>query len=148
MQVRGVMTTHPSVVTPDDLISRAARILRDRNIGILPVIDNLRDRSLMGVLTDRDIVVRCVAEGHQGGCRVRDHMTRGSVTVAELDADAAEVAAKMEGFQLRRLPVLDEFGKLIGIVSLSDLVRRVPRGERGPLEQPEPFAPRVLAFAH
>ncbi|MFI5311409.1 MAG: CBS domain-containing protein, partial [Gemmatimonadales bacterium] len=105
MKTRDVMKAHPSVVTADDPIIKAARIFRDRNIGILPVIDDLRHRSLLGVITDRDIVVRCMAAGHGSTCRVRDHMTTGSITCAALDADVTDVIAKMEGFQLRRLPV-------------------------------------------
>jgi CBS domain-containing protein len=124
MQTRDVMKSHPSVVLADDSIQKAARIMRDRNIGMLPVVGNLRYRSLMGVLTDRDIVVRCAAAGHGPDCKVRDHMTRGSIVTVGPDADADVVAAKMEGFHLRRLPVVDRGGGVVGVVALAD----IPRG--------------------
>jgi CBS domain-containing protein len=73
------------------------------------------------VLTDRDIVVRCAAAGHGPDCRVRDHMTHGSIVTVELDADAEDVAVKMEGFHLRRLPVVDSGGAVVGVVALADI---------------------------
>ncbi len=121
MQTRDVMKSHPSVVLADDSIQKAARIMRDRNIGMLPVVGNLRFRSLMGVLTDRDIVLRCTAAGHGPDCKVRDHMTRGSIVSVEPDADAKDVAAKMDGFHLRRLPVVDRSGGVVGVVALADI---------------------------
>jgi CBS domain-containing protein len=121
MHARDVMKSHPSVVLADDSIQNAARIMRDRNIGMLPVVANLRYRSLMGVLTDRDIVIRCAAAGHSPDCRVRDHMTRGSIVNVAPDADAKDIAAKMEGFQLRRLPVVDRAGGVVGVVALADI---------------------------
>jgi CBS domain-containing protein len=148
MKARDVMKTHPSVVTPDDPISKAARILRDRNIGMLPVIDNLRDRSLQGVLTDRDIVVRCTAEGHDSKCRVRDHMTTGSLKCVELDTDVSDVAAKMEGFQVRRLPVLGENGELVGVVAHQDLLARLRHGAPRLAEDVDHHGPRPAALAH
>lgn len=124
MQARDVMKAHPSVILASDSIQTAARMMRERNIGILPVVGNLRYRSLTGVLTDRDIVMRCSAEGHGPHCTVRDHMTRGALVYVELDADAKEVAAKMEGFHLRRLPVVDARGGVVGVVALADIAAR------------------------
>ncbi len=121
MHARDVMKSHPSVVLADDSIQKAARIMRDRNIGMLPVVANLRFRSLVGVLTDRDIVVRCAAAGHGPDCKVRDHMTRGAIVSVEPDADAKEIAARMEGFHLRRLPVVDRVG-VVGVVALADIL--------------------------
>jgi CBS domain-containing protein len=121
MQTRDVMKSHPSVVLADDTIQKAARIMRDRNIGMLPVVGNLRYRSLMGVLTDRDIVVRCAAAGHGPDCKVRDHMTRGSIVSVGPDTDAREIAVRMDGFHLRRLPVVDRSGGVVGVVALADI---------------------------
>ena len=125
MKARDIMMTHPSVVTPDDTMAAAARIMRDRNLGVLPVIDDLLSRCLAGILTDHDIVVRCVAEGHEAGCRVRDHMTTARLVWVDADADVSEVAAKMEEAGLRRIPVLDEGHRVVGVVVLADLHVRV-----------------------
>lgn len=127
MQARDVMKSHPSVVLADDSIHKAARMMRDRNIGMLPVVSSLRGRSLMGVLTDRDIVVRCIAAGHGPECAVRDHMTSGSLVSVGPDTDAKEVAAKMEGFHMRRLPVVDGAGGVVGVVALADITRQLVR---------------------
>jgi CBS domain-containing protein len=75
----------------------------------------------MGVLTDRDIVVRCAAAGHGPDCKVRDHMTRGSIVSVGPDTDAKEIAARMDGFHLRRLPVVDRSGGVVGVVALADI---------------------------
>ena len=121
MKVRDVMTTYPSVVLPDDTTAEAARIMRDRNLHLLPVVRDLDRRALIGVLTDRDIVVRCVASGCAGACRVRDHMTTAPLTWVDADSDVSDVAAKMKQFTLRRLPVLDAGHRLVGVVALADL---------------------------
>ncbi|MFI5233084.1 MAG: CBS domain-containing protein [Gemmatimonadales bacterium] len=120
MNARDVMKSHPSVVLAEDSIQKAARIMRDRNIGMLPVVANLRGRSLVGVLTDRDIAVRCNAAGHGPDCKVRDHMTRGAIVSVEPDAHARDIAARMEGFHLRRLPVVER-GGVVGVVALADI---------------------------
>ena len=92
MKARDVMTAHPSVVTPDDTIRTAAQVMRDRHVGTLPVIDNLRDRQLKGIITDRDIVIRCLAAGHGADCTVKEHMTSRHLTTARLDDEVSEVA--------------------------------------------------------
>jgi len=65
--------------------------------------------------------VRCAAAGHGPDCKVRDHMTRGSIVSVGPDTDAKEIAVRMEGFHLRRLPVVDRSGGVVGIVSLADI---------------------------
>ena len=121
MRVRDVMTTYPSVVLPDDTTAEAARIMRDRNLHLLPVVRDLACRTLIGVLTDRDVVVRCVAGGCHGTCLVREHMTIAPLTWVDADSDVTEVAAKMKQYSLRRLPVLDSGHRLVGVVALADL---------------------------
>ncbi len=127
MQARDVMKSHPSVVLADDSIRKAARIMRDRNVGMLPVVSNLRPRTLLGVLTDRDIVVRCCDDVRGLDSSVRDHMTSASIVYTDADADAYDVADKMEGFGLRRLPVVDAHGAVIGVVALADIRSQLKR---------------------
>jgi CBS domain-containing protein len=150
MQTRDVMKSHPSVVLADDSIRKAARIMRDRNIGMLPVVSNLRVRTLLGVLTDRDIAVRCCDDRHGLDSNVGDHMTSVSLVYADADANADDVADKMEGFRLRRLPVVDSAGGVIGVVALADIRRQVKRDARwlAPLPEFGGDAPRRQSSLH
>ena len=106
---------------PGDTAERAALLLARCNVGMLPVVDG--EGRLRGVVTDRDIVVRCVAAGEDPRqTPVREVMTR-SVTTVSPSEDAAEAAKKMRSVQVRRLPVSD--GKrVLGVVSLGDIARR------------------------
>lgn len=118
MQVKDLM--NPSVVTiePTSSAALAARLLSRHNVGVLPVCGE--DRKLRGMVTDRDIVLRCVAaEEDPAQTLVREIMTRGCATVSPQD-DCRAATQLMARQQVRRLPVV-EGGKLVGIVSLADL---------------------------
>ena len=118
MQVRDVMTARPECIGPDDTLQQAARKMKDLDVGSVPVCDNDR---LVGMLTDRDVVVRCIAEGHDPrSCKVRDTMTEG-VNYCFEDDDVRHAAAQMRDRQIRRLVVLNRDRRLVGIVSLGDL---------------------------
>ena len=116
MNIRDVMTPNPRTVTPDDSIQNAARIMRDEDTGVVPVVDNGRP---VGVVTDRDIVVRGVADGGELNRPVREVYT-GAVVAATPDMSTREAAQLMSEHQVRRLPVVEN-DRLIGIVSLGDL---------------------------
>jgi CBS domain-containing protein len=131
MKARDIMTPNPSVVTPQQPIAHAAEIMRELNVGIVPVVDGPSHMRLEGVLTDRDIAVRCVAFGHDGGCRVQDHMTADHLDVVREDADIAEVITKMETDQVRRIPVVADGGRLVGIIAQADLA--VKLGPKDPM---------------
>lgn len=125
MRVRDIMTANPQVVTPDEPLARAAEIMRDRDVGFVPVVDDRSHMHLKGVITDRDIAVRCVAEQHEPRCRVRDHMTSNHVGTVRADADVSDAVATMERDRVRRIPVVDERDRLTGIVAQADLARKV-----------------------
>ncbi len=113
---------NPSVVTvePASSAALAARLLSRHNVGALPVCGT--DRKLRGMVTDRDIVLRCVAaEEDPAQTPVRDIMTRGCASIAPA-ADCREATRLMAEQQVRRLPVVEE-GKVVGIVSLADLAK-------------------------
>ncbi|NCB63979.1 MAG: CBS domain-containing protein [Clostridia bacterium] len=118
MQVRDIM--NPSVVTimPDESATLAARLLSRHNVGSIPVCGE--EGGLRGIVTDRDIILRCVAaEEDPTNTLVRDIMTRNCSTVSPSD-DAREAARIMAAKQVRRLPVLEN-GKVVGMVALGDL---------------------------
>ena len=121
MQVEQVMSRKCRVVNANDTLQKAARIMREENVGILPVQDPDKDR-LVGMITDRDIVTRCVASGKDGDARVRDAMTQ-DVKYCFEDADLDETLENMAEIQLRRLPVMSRQKRLVGIVSLADAAR-------------------------
>ncbi|MBM3907719.1 MAG: CBS domain-containing protein [Gemmatimonadetes bacterium] len=129
MKARDVMTAHPSVITPDEPIHRAAELMRDRRVGMLPVIDNLQSRRLQGVLTDRDIVVRCVATGRGMDAAVREHMTARHLTTVRLDEEVHDVAHKMRRDHVRRIPVLSDDNRVVGVVAVVDLATRLRPAE-------------------
>jgi CBS domain-containing protein len=131
MKARDIMTPNPAVVTPDELITKAAQIMRDSGVGMVPVVDDKSNLQLKGVLTDRDIVIRCVAERHNTpNCHVRDHMTADRVETVTVDEDVHDVVAKMESDQVRRIPVVGEGRRLTGVIAQADVARKV--GPREP----------------
>ena len=121
MKIREVMSKPAIRISPEETVAVAARTLTHYNIGAMPVCGS--DGRLCGVVTDRDIVTRCLAAGRSpADTTVRDVMT-GKVIVARPDMDAAMVAGLMGREQIRRLPVMEN-GKLCGMVSLGDLATR------------------------
>jgi CBS domain-containing protein len=118
MQIREVMTREVEAVRPDLTLKEAAQLMRALEVGALPV--STGDR-LVGMLTDRDLTVRAVAEGHDPArTQVCSVMTPELVSCFE-DQDVTEAARVMEERQLRRLPVLNRNQQLVGIISLDDL---------------------------
>jgi CBS domain-containing protein len=118
MQIRDVMTKGVEVIRPDDTLQLAAQKMKTIDVGPLPVCDGQR---LLGMITDRDIIVRATAEGCDPKTTpVRDAMTP-EVVYAFEDQDIDEAAQLMKERQLRRLVVLDRNKKLVGILSLGDI---------------------------
>ena len=121
MLVRDVMTKDVICVRQDDTVSEAARLMALHNLGALAVCT--RDGRLRGMVTDRDIVLRCVAQdGDPAQMKVRKVMTRGPVSVSPEDS-LKDAAARMAGQQVRRLPV-EQDGRIAGMVSLADITRK------------------------
>jgi CBS domain-containing protein len=120
MKAREIMTSDPQVVTPDDTISRAAQIMRESDVGIVPVVDDANSRRLRGVITDRDIAIRHVADHHTDDCRVRDHMSD-RLLKASPDDDVRRVLDTMQREQVRRMPVVEDDDRLVGIIAQADI---------------------------
>lgn len=130
MKAREIMTSEPLAVTRREAVWRAAEIMRDVDVGILPVIDDPRSMRLLGVITDRDIAVRCVAKQHGTSCTVGDHMTTGHLDTVGPDDDVDTVIALMERDQVRRIPVVSEDNRLVGVIAQADLATKL--GPRNP----------------
>jgi CBS domain-containing protein len=121
-----VMTRGVRTMTPSDTVALAAQAMDELNVGAIPVCDGDR---LLGMVTDRDIVVRGVAQGLDGkSTPLSSVMSTGVRTVREGD-DVEDVLSKMAGSQIRRLPVIDDNNRLVGIISLGDLAAKDPGDE-------------------
>ena len=125
MKIREIMTDQVIRVSPEESVAVAARALQHYNIGILPVCGS--DGRVCGLVTDRDLVTRCVASGRNPvRTPVREVMTRSVISVRP-DTDAGAAAHLMGREQIRRLPVIEN-GRLCGMVSLGDLAGREELG--------------------
>ena len=130
MKINDIMTRDPSCVTPDATVREAAQVMRREDVGIVPVVEGQSARTLVGVITDRDIAVRCVADGKDGDCRVRDVMSAGNIATCRENDDVDRVMSAMRTEKVRRIPIVDERGSLVGIVAQADIVRKTSDGAR------------------
>lgn len=140
MKIREMMTKGTVSVSSDTPVIEAAGLMRLHDIGVVPVLDGMR---VVGMLTDRDIVLQVVANGTDPKTTpVRTVMSTGSISVFD-DQSVEEAVDLMKKYQIRRLPVLDRTNKLVGIVSLGDIAVDVHAGLSGKVlkEVSEPAAP-------
>lgn len=135
MKARDIMTPKPFVVTSADNVTKAAEIMRYQNIGGVPVVNNPGNPTLVGIITDRDIVIRCVARGHDTFCAVADVMTPLPLRTVLADADVSDVVRKMEDAEVSRIPVVTDDGILIGIVTESDIATKLSPDAALPLRK-------------
>ncbi len=118
MKLREIMSDHVEVIHPDDSLQTAAEKMRDRDIGFLPVCD---DERLIGVLTDRDLITRALADGLESKAILgRDLMTSPALYCFD-DQSIDEAAKLMHDNQIRRLVVLSRDKQMVGVISLGDL---------------------------
>ena len=122
-----VMTREPVCCEPADPISRVAEVMKREDVGSVPVVESRDDARLIGIVTDRDIVVKVVADGKNlDGARARDAMTPDPVCCRE-DDDVSRAVSLMEERQVRRMPVVASDGRLSGIIAQADIATRLHR---------------------
>lgn len=127
-KVSDIMTRDVYTLSENDTISTAAQIMKSEDIGFIPI---LRDRTLIGVVTDRDLVIRGYAKGYNADTKLKDVMTSSCVTVKS-DASISDAADIMAEKQLRRLCVTDNSGELVGICAIGDIsISRYGKEEAG-----------------
>lgn len=120
-----IMTKDPVCCLPGDPVDKVAQLMGRENIGPVLIIEDDKDRKLVGIVTDRDLALKIVAEGRDPkSTRVGDVMTSNVVTVKDSD-DLQLALDKMTQLQLRRIPVLDSGNKLVGILAQADVATRV-----------------------
>ena len=122
MKAQDIMSKNPTCVTPDTSLVEAARLMKDENIGVVPVVESETSKRLVGVLTDRDIAVRAVAEGRDGATTSVGHIMTADVRTSIASDSVNDVMELMGREQVRRIPVVDDRGALVGIISQADIV--------------------------
>lgn len=126
MKVREIMTQDPACCTPETSVQDVARMMVDCDCGQIPVVDDLKTRRPLGVVTDRDIVCRSVARGTApSALMARDVMSTPAITVTP-ESPIEECCRLLEEKRVRRAPVIDDHGRCCGIVALADIAHHAP----------------------
>jgi CBS domain-containing protein len=126
---KDVMTREPACCEPGDSITQVAMLMKSENVGSIPVIESREDRKLIGIVTDRDLVVKLLASGARiDHATVREAMTADPECCREND-DVIKAVERMATRQVRRMPIVDESGRLSGIIAQADVATRVRRDD-------------------
>jgi CBS domain-containing protein len=123
MKVQDIMTGEPRSLTPSSTAREAAQLMNEIDAGVIPVVE-AGSRKLLGVVTDRDIAIRIVGEGRDADCCLSDVMSSGNIATGRPTDDVDRVMETMSREQVRRIPIVDERGALVGIVAQADVVRK------------------------
>ncbi len=125
-----VMTKNPVCCLPNDMVTKVAQLMKLENVGSIPVIENDLTNKLVGIVTDRDLALKIVAEGlNAKSTKVEAVMTRQVVTCHAGD-DLQKALDAMAEHQLRRIPVVDNDNKIVGIIAQADMATRVDQPEK------------------
>ena len=127
-QIKDLMTQNPRTISPDATVVDAAPIMRDDDVGLVPVVDGDR---LVGTLTDRDVAIRVVAEGRDSNSTTVGEIASKDLVTIDPDQDLDEALRLMARHQVRRLPVVEEDGRLVGIVAQADVARHGDDSQTG-----------------
>ena len=125
-----VMTKNPICCLPNDMVSKVAQLMKSKDIGPVPIIENEQTKKLVGVVTDRDLALKIVAEGRDPkSTKAEEVMTRKVVTCRAED-DLQKALDAMSGHKLRRIPVVDSKYGIVGIIAQADVATRVDQPEK------------------
>src|SRR3989440_7152977 len=126
--IRKVMTSNPSTIEPDKNVVEAARIMKQEDAGVVPVTENGR---LTGMVTDRDIAIRVVAEGKDPKSTTVREVASSDLVTIDPQQDLDEAVRLMAQHQVRRLPVVEQDGRLVGVVAQADVAQEADAAETG-----------------
>lgn len=126
MKARDLMTPDPAQVTPTDSLQRVSQLMAEHDCGSIPVVTSADQRSVVGIVTDRDIAIRAVAEGRPVSTPIGEIMTLNPDCVSP-DDDLDAVEKLMSDRQIRRVVVVDSTGECVGIIAQADLARAAKR---------------------
>jgi CBS domain-containing protein len=125
-----VMTKNPVCCLPDDMVVKVAQLMKRENIGPIPVIENEETRKLVGIVTDRDLALKIVAEGRDAKSTKVEAVMTHEVVTCRADDDLQRALDAMSEHQLRRIPIVDNENKIVGIISQADVATRVDQPEK------------------
>ena len=120
MRARDIMTREPECCRPEQTARDAAQVMRDRDCGCVPIVDDAG--TVIGIITDRDLAVRAIALGKDSNTSLSELMTSGAASCGA-DDDLRDVEQKMAELQVRRIPIVDASGRCLGIISQADIAR-------------------------
>ncbi len=125
MKCKEIMTKNPVCCLPDDPVEKAAQLMKSEDVGVIPVIDDEETKTVLGIVTDRDLALRVIAESLDvRNTMVKDVMTTGAFSCAPDDA-LQKALDSMEEHQVRRIPVVDTNKKILGIIAQADVATRL-----------------------
>jgi CBS domain-containing protein len=122
---RDIMTKDPVCCLPTDTVESAARLMKQGNVGSIPVVEDQNKKKLLGIITDRDLALEIVAEVRDPQKTQVDRVMTRELITCRADDDLQQALKKMSEAQLRRLPIVDEDGTLLGIIAQADVATRV-----------------------
>ncbi len=125
-----VMTKNPVCCLPSDNVVKVAEMMKQTNIGSIPVIENEQTRKLVGIVTDRDLAMKIVAEGRESKSTKVEAVMTHKVVTCHADDDFQKALAAMSEHQLRRIPIVDNNNKILGIIAQADVAVRVNQPEK------------------
>ena len=129
MKCKEIMTEDPACCLPGDTVDQAAQLMKDEEVGPIPVVADQQTKRLLGIVTDRDLAVKVVADARQiAAVKVEEVMTRNPVT-CHADDDLQTAIDAMEKHQVRRIPIVDDNNQIIGIIAQADIATRVREPE-------------------
>ena len=128
--IREVMTSNPRTIEADKPVADAAKLMRDEDVGLAPIVEGDR---LVGTLTDRDIAIRVVAEGKDPASTPVREVASTEVVTVDPEQDLDEALNLMAQHQVRRIPVVEQDGRLVGVVAQADVARQADEHQTGEL---------------
>lgn len=130
MKCSEVMTRNPRFCLPTDTAFKAAQLMKSEDVGPIPIVTDAESKKLVGIVTDRDLVLKVVAEGlDPESTRLKDVMSTDLFT-GRSDEDADKAIELMQEHQVRRIPVVDDSGWLVGIISQADVATRIDEPDK------------------
>ena len=125
-----VMTKNPVCCLPDDTVLKVAQLMKRENVGSIPVIENAQTKKLVGIVTDRDLALKIVAEGLDSKSTKAEMVMTSKVVTCHTGDDLQKALDAMAEHQLRRIPVVDNDNKVVGIIAQADVATRVNQPEK------------------
>ena len=129
MKCSEVMTSNPKFCLPTDTAFRAAQLMKSEDVGPIPIVTDAESKKLVGIVTDRDLVLKVVAEGLDPKTNLKDVMSTDLFTCRS-DDEADKAIELMQEHQVRRVPVVDDGGWLVGIISQADVATRIDEPDK------------------